>query len=226
LEAVEGTEADRKGGHIARRRADRQLVLRETAQTPLEDLESFRDYRRWRYYNTNNLWIDLRALDQTLAARDGVLELPLILNRKTVDPRDPRSPSVLQLESAMGAAIASFPGAGVLLVPRTRFVPVKTTDDLLVLRSDVYSLTDDLRVEARAERGERLPFVELDPRFYKLLDEFEARFPGGPPSLVEAERLVVRGDVTFGPGVVVCGAVELEAEEPIRVEDAVLSGRT
>jgi UTP--glucose-1-phosphate uridylyltransferase len=226
MEAVEGTEADRKGGHIARRRADRQLVLRETAQTPLEDLESFRDYRRWRYYNTNNLWIDLRALDQTLAARDGVLELPLILNRKTVDPRDPRSPSVLQLESAMGAAIASFPGAGVLLVPRTRFVPVKTTDDLLVLRSDVYSLTDDLRVEARAERGERLPFVELDPRFYKLLDEFEARFPGGPPSLVEAERLVVRGDVTFGPGVVVCGAVELEAEEPIRVEDAVLSGRT
>jgi UTP--glucose-1-phosphate uridylyltransferase len=224
MEVVEGTEADRKGGHIARRRADGQLVLRETAQTPTEDLDSFRDYRRWRYYNTNNLWIDLRALARALEESDGVLELPLIINRKTVDPRDPQSPPVLQLESAMGAAIGSFPGAALLRVPRTRFVPVKTTDDLLVLRSDVYALTDDLRVEPRSERGERLPFVELDPRFYKLLDAFEARFPAGPPSLVEADRLVVRGDVTFGPGVIVRGAVEVEAAEPARIEETVLSG--
>jgi UTP--glucose-1-phosphate uridylyltransferase len=212
MEVVEGTEADRKGGHLARRRADGRLVLRETAQTPPEDLDSFRDFRRWRYYNTNNLWIDLRALARMLDASGGVLELPLIINRKTVDPRDPQSPPVLQLESAMGAAIGSFPGAGLLLVPRTRFVPVKTTDDLLVLRSDVYSLTDDLRVEPSPERGERLPFVELDPSFYKLLDDFEARFPAGPPSLVHADRLVVRGDVTFGAGVVVRGAAAIEAE--------------
>ena len=64
MEVVQGTEADRKGGHIARRLDDGQLVLRETAQTPPEDEESFRDFRRWRYYNTNNLWIDLRALDR------------------------------------------------------------------------------------------------------------------------------------------------------------------
>ena len=68
MEVVEGTEADRKGGHIARRRADGQLVLRETAQTPDEDQESFRDYRRWRYYNTNNLWVDLRVLSDALDA--------------------------------------------------------------------------------------------------------------------------------------------------------------
>ena len=110
MEVVEGTEADRKGGHIARRRADGQLVLRETAQTPDEDQESFRDYRRWRYYNTNNLWVDLRVLSDALDESDGVLELPLIINRKTVDPRDKSSPAVLQLESAMGAAIGSFPG--------------------------------------------------------------------------------------------------------------------
>jgi UTP--glucose-1-phosphate uridylyltransferase len=224
MEVVEGTEADRKGGHIARRRADGRLVLRETAQTPPEDLDSFRDYRRWRYYNTNNLWIDLRALAEALEENDGVLELPLIVNRKTVDPRDPDSPPVLQLESAMGAAIGSFPDAGLLLVPRTRFVPVKTTDDLLVLRSDVYALSDEFLVEPRPERGERLPFVELDPRFYKLLDEFEGRFPDGPPSLLEAERLVVRGDVTFGPDVVVRGAVEVDAAEPRRIERTVLTG--
>ncbi len=91
MEVVQGTEADRKGGHVARRRADGQLVLRETAQTPAQDEESFRDYRRWRYYNTNTLWIDLQVLDRRLRASGGVLSLPLIVNRKNVrlDAGDP-----------------------------------------------------------------------------------------------------------------------------------------
>ena len=226
MEVVEGTEADRKGGHIAQRRSDDQLVLRETAQTPPDDEASFRDFRHWRYYNTNNLWVDLSVLAETLERNQGVLELPLIVNRKTVDPRDKDSTPVIQLESAMGAAIESFAGASLLLVPRTRFVPVKTTDDLLVLRSDVYRLTDDLEVQALPERADNLPFVELDPRFYKLIDEFERRFADGPPSLREAERLVVHGDVTFGAGVVVRGAVELDRDAPTRIEPgAVLESR-
>jgi len=225
MEVVVGTEADRKGGHIARRRSDGQLVLRETAQTPPEDEESFRDYRRWRYYNTNSLWIDLRVLKETLDASDGVLELPLIINRKTVDPRDPDSTPVIQLESAMGAAIGSFKGAQLLCVPRTRFVPVKTTDDLLVLRSDVYTLSDDFVVSPVPEREGNLPYVELDPKFYKLLDEFEKRFPAGPPSLREAQRLIVHGDVTFEEGVRVRGAVEVDADEPTTIDaGAILEG--
>jgi UTP--glucose-1-phosphate uridylyltransferase len=211
MEAIIGTEAERKGGHIARRRADGRLVLRETAQTPPEDQDSFRDFRHWRYYNTNNLWVDLQALADALSESDGVLELPLIVNHKTVDPRDSSSPEVLQLESAMGAAIGLFEGARVLCVPRMRFAPVKTTDDLLVLRSDVYRVTGGSVVEPVADV---LPYVELDPSYYKLMDAFEARFPDGPPSLVDAERLVVRGDVTFGAGVVVRGAVTVEASEP------------
>ena len=223
MEVVVGTVSERKGGHIARRRADGQFVLRETAQTPPEDEESFRNYKHWRYYNTNNLWVDLRVLADELERRSGVLALPLIVNRKTVDPRDPSSPAVLQLESAMGAAIASFPGARVLCVPRTRFAPVKTTDDLLVLRSDVYSLSAELTVYPQRPDGP--PFVELEPRYYRLLDEFEARFPAGAPSLREAERLVVRGDVTFERGVVVRGAVELAPERPERIPaGTVLSG--
>jgi UTP--glucose-1-phosphate uridylyltransferase len=225
MEVVIGSEAERKGGHLARRRADRQLVLRETAQLAAGDEQSFRDYRHWRYYNTNNLWLDLRALAELLDSSDGVIELPLIVNRKTVDPRDPSSPAVLQLESAMGAAIQSFPGARLLCVPRTRFVPVKTTNDLLVLRSDAYRLTDQMLVEPVPERNGKLPFVELDKRFYGVIDEFESRFPAGPPSLREAERLLVNGDVTFGAGVVIRGAVELDAEEPQRVDDGtVLAG--
>jgi UTP--glucose-1-phosphate uridylyltransferase len=218
MEVVLGTEADRKGGHIARRRSDGQLILRETAQTPDEDQQSFRDYRRWRFYNTNSIWVNLRVLAQMLEERDGVLELPLIINRKTVDPRDSDSTPVIQLESAMGAAIERFRGAQLLCVPRTRFAPVKTTDDLLVLRSDVYEVTDGMVVEPVAERRGNLPYVELDSRYYKLLDRFEQRFPDGPPSLREAERLVVQGDVTFGRGVVVKGAVELEVAEPTTID--------
>ncbi|HWE08306.1 MAG TPA: UTP--glucose-1-phosphate uridylyltransferase [Solirubrobacteraceae bacterium] len=222
MEVVQGTEADRKGGHVARRKADGRLVLRETAQTPDEDEESFRDYRRWRYYNTNTLWVDLQVLADTLERLDGVLELPLIVNRKTVDPRDPESPPVIQLESAMGAAIGSFPGASLLEVPRTRFAPVKTTDDLLVLRSDVYEIGEDLDVEPAPGRDGELPYVELDKRFYKLIDDFERRFPAGPPSLREAQRLVVRGDVTFAENVRVRGAVELDVDEPTTIDPGTL----
>jgi UTP--glucose-1-phosphate uridylyltransferase len=192
MEVVEGTEADRKGGHIARR--DGRLVLRETAQAPEGD-DSFGDFRRWRHYNSNSLWMHL----PTLSELGGVVDLPLIVNRKTVDPADPSSPEVIQLETAMGAAIGAIDGAAALRVPRSRFAPVKTTDDLLVVRSDAYVLhEDDARLVPAPEReGMPPPVVELDPRYFKLLADFEARFPSGPPSLVRAERLVVRGDVVF-----------------------------
>ena len=226
MEVVRGTEADRKGGHVARRRSDGRLILRESAQTPPEDADSFRDYRRWRYYNTNNLWVDLDALARTLDRADGVLELPLIINRKTVDPRDSGSTPVIQLESAMGAAIGSFEGAELLLVPRTRFAPVKTTDDLLVLRSDVYTLSEDMAVQPIPDRADDMPYVELDSRYYKIIDDFEARFPAGPPSLREAERLVVKGDVTFERGVVVRGAVTVDGDSPRTIsEGSVLEAR-
>ncbi|HZU61503.1 MAG TPA: UTP--glucose-1-phosphate uridylyltransferase [Solirubrobacteraceae bacterium] len=225
MEVIEGSPAERKGGHIARRRSDGQLLLREIAQTPPEEADSFRDYRHWRYYNANTIWLDLRRLSELLESRQGVMELPLIVNRKTVDPRDPNSTPVIQLETAMGAAIQSFPGARLLCVPRSRFVPVKTTNDLLVIRSDVYRLDDDFVVDPAPERAGRLPFVALDGRFYGMLDQFDARFPSGPPSLLEAESLAVEGDVTFGADVVVRGAVELRTAEPISLPDgSVLTG--
>jgi UTP--glucose-1-phosphate uridylyltransferase len=213
METVEGSEAERKGGHLARRRADGQILLRETAQMAPEDERSFRDYRHWRHYNTNNLWLDLVALADALERSDGVLELSLIINRKTVDPREKDSTPVIQLESAMGSAVQSFPEAQLLCVPRTRFVPVKTTNDLLVLRSDVYRISDEMVVEPVPERAGRLPFVDLDKRYYGILEEFDSRFPDGPPSLRRAERLVVSGDVRFEAGVTVTGEVELQTDE-------------
>src|SRR5919206_494110 len=134
--------------------------------------------------NTNNLWVDLEALQRVMAERDGVLGLPLIVNRKTVDPGDPSTPEVYQLETAMGAAIGVFDGAQPVRVSRRRFSPVKTTEDLLALRSDAYVLAEDARVELAPQRDGRPPVVDLDSEYYKLLRAFEARFPAGAPSLV------------------------------------------
>jgi UTP--glucose-1-phosphate uridylyltransferase len=217
MEVADRTHADRKGGHLARR-SDRQLVLRELAQTPEQDQDAFQDVDRHRYFNTNTLWVGLRTLADVLAARDNVLGLPMIVNRKTVDPSDPSTPEVYQLETAMGAAVEVFEGASALRVPRLRFAPVKTTNDLLALRSDYYVLTDDARVVVSPQRRLGPIFIDLDPAHYKLLRDFEARFPAGPPSLIECERFVVRGDVLFGRGVVVKGAVEVENRDAAQVE--------
>ena len=205
-EVTERTPADRKGGHIAVLRETGGLILRETAQTPKEDMDAFTDVDRHPFFHVNNLWVDLRALETLLREREGVLGLPMIVNEKTVDPSDSSSPPVYQLETAMGAAIGVFEGARAIRVPRSRFVPVKTTSDLLVLRSDAYALGPGARIELAGGRT-RPPLVDLDDDYFKLLDDFEARFPAGPPSLERAERLVVEGDVTFGAGVVADGDV-------------------
>lgn len=210
MEVADRTAADRKGGHLAQR-SDGGLVLREIAQTPAEDVAAFQDTSRHRFFNTNTLWIDLRALRHVLDERGGVLGLPMIVNRKTVDPADPSSAPVIQLETAMGAAIDVFEGARAIRVPRGRFAPVKTTDDLLALRSDAYVLGDDGAIAVAPERdGAGAPLVQLDPEHFRLVHDFEARFPAGPPSLVAAQRLTVRGDVAFGAGVVVRGSVTVE----------------
>jgi UTP--glucose-1-phosphate uridylyltransferase len=150
-----------------------------------------------------------------------VLGLPLIVNEKPVDPTDESSPRVYQLETAMGAAISVFEGARAIRVPRERFVPVKTTNDLLGLWSDVYVLTEDERVVPAASRAVGDLVIDLDPRFYRRIDQLETRFPKGPPSLVNCRRLVIRGDIRFGVHCVFLGEVELvhEGAEPRIVPD-------
>ena len=204
-EVCRRTRADIKGGHLVVRRSDGRLVLRETSQTPSEDAEAAADLARHRYFHTNNLWFDLRVLHKTLEERQGILGLPLIRNHKTVDPRDPSSPEVVQIESALGAAIEVFDGASAIEVDRSRFLPVKTTNDLLLLRSDVYGVGDDFQLRATVEP----PLVDLDSRFFKGIDDFDARLPH-VPSLTGAISFTVRGDWHFGEGVVVTGDVVLE----------------
>jgi UTP--glucose-1-phosphate uridylyltransferase len=211
LEAADRTAADRKGGHLCHLRNGR-LALRESAQCPPEAEAAFQDVSRYRYFNTNNVWLHLPALSELLTEHKGFLPLPTIVNSKTLDPRDPSSPPVVQLETAMGTAISLFPRAAAIRVPRHRFSPVKNTNDLLAVRSDAYELTEDSRVVLHPDRATP-PVVRLDERFYKLVDEFDRRFPAGPPSLLRCSSLVVEGDISFGAGVVVEGNAVVRTEE-------------
>ncbi|GAB4260331.1 MAG: UTP--glucose-1-phosphate uridylyltransferase [Deferrisomatales bacterium] len=219
MEVTRKTAADVKGGTLVRRRG--RLELLELAQVPAGHEADFQDVGRFPVFNTNNLWIDLEALRERLEA--GTLDLPVIVNRKRVGETP-----VVQLETAMGAAIGSFPRSAGVLVPRDRFAPVKTTDDLLVRRSDAYVPGREAPLVPNPRRDPALgpPVVRLDPAHYRSVPALDRRIPD-PPSLLEARRLEVIGDVRFGTGVVVRGAVRVEnaGEEPLAIPDgAVLSG--
>jgi UTP--glucose-1-phosphate uridylyltransferase len=208
LEFTERTEADKKGGHLAKLRKG-GLVLRELAQCPPAETDDFQDIGKHRYFNTNNLWLNLRAVSDYLESTGGVIDLPVIMNKKTVDPRDAASTEVIQLETAMGTAISLFPGSEALCVPRTRFAPAKNTDDLLALWSDAYMLTEDMLITLDPSRKSGPPVVKLDPKYYRVLDDFIARFPSGAPSMIACDALTVEGDVLFGKNVTLTGKVSV-----------------
>lgn len=208
MEVAQRTQADRKGGHLARLKKDGRLVLREVAQCPERDLDAFQDIELHRYFNTNSIWLDLKAFESVFV-KHHMMPLDLIVNPKTLDPRNADSPKVLQIETAMGSAISNFRDAAAVLVPRSRFAPVKTTNDLLLVMSDCYDRTEDETLVPSPACEGSLPSVDLDPKFYKKIDDFLSRIPEAP-SLTQCTSLTVKGDVRFGKGVVCKKDVLLE----------------
>jgi UTP--glucose-1-phosphate uridylyltransferase len=220
MEVAKRTESDKKGGHLAQYQ-NGQLLLRESAQCHQEDISAFQDISRYQFFNTNNLWLNLQSLKTTLTEKNNILDLPFIRNAKTIDPRNKKSTPVYQLETAMGSAIVIFDGAQAIKVPRTRFSPVKTCNDLLLIRSDAYVLTKDNRVQLNGSfRGEP-PMIDLDTRHYKLIDDLEARFPNGIPSLKNCSSLTVKGDIQFGSDITIQDNVHLNniSDSQVQIED-------
>merc|ERR1719158_2104941 len=206
MEVATRTDADKKGGHLAKDNATGGLLLRESAQCPDADEKEFQNVGKYKFFNTNNLWVDLEALNATFKANDGCIPLPVMKNGKTVNPRDKNSTKVLQLETAMGSAISCFEGATAVVIPRSRFAPVKTTNDLLALRSDAYVLTPDFRIELAPSRRGVPPNIKLDGR-YKFVDAMDTITPNGVPSLVACKKLGIDANIEFAPGVVIKGDV-------------------
>jgi UTP--glucose-1-phosphate uridylyltransferase len=208
MEVADRTEADKKGGHLAKRK-DGRLIVREIAQCPEGDQQAFQNIQKHRYFNTNNLWLNLVRLGRVLQQNDYILDLPLIRNLKTVDPRDPNSTPVFQIETAAGSAVSIFEKSSAIRVPRTRFSPVKNTNDLLAVRSDLHTLSADFQINSVFQGDRGAPVIDLDSQYYKLIDEFEARFSQGPPSLKYCTGLKIRGDVKFGKNVSLQGNISI-----------------
>ena len=198
------------------------FVMEVTRRTDA-DIPEFQDISKHRYFNTNTLWIRLDALKEILDANGGVLPLPMIRNSKTLNPRDPESAPVYQLETAMGAGIECFPGARAVNVPRSRFFPVKTTSDLLLLRSDAIAVDEDGKVALAPEREGKTPVVDLDSKLYKLVDSLDSL---GLPSLIGLDKLTLRGRFHFQDGAVLQGTLLMEndSEETKEILPGVYAG--
>lgn len=207
MEVARRTPSDMKGGHLARHK-DGRLLLREIAQCPEDERKAFQDIEHYRFFNTNSIWINLIALNE-LIRRNPVIHLPIILNPKTLDPRDKSSPEVYQIETAMGSAISLFKDAAAVKVPIERFSPVKKTPDLLALRSDCYAFGADGRLTPNSRRRKERVQIQLDADFYGKIDDFEKRFVKGVPSLIDCESLAVEGDVYFEADVRIQGRVRI-----------------
>merc|ERR1719359_482951 len=206
MEVAKRTDADKKGGHLATMKKNGGLTLRESAQCPESDEKAFQDTSRYQYFNTNNLWVDLEKLKALFDKNGGSIPMPVMVNDKTVDPRDKKSTKVIQLETAMGAAISCFEGATAIRIPRARFAPVKKCDDLIALRSDAYVLTEDFRIELAPARAGVPPTIKLDD-LYKFVDAMDTLIPNGVPSLIGCNKMTIKGRCEFASGVVVQGDV-------------------
>jgi len=205
MEVAPRTPSDVKGGHIARHK-DGQLILRESAQCPETELSAFRDIKRYGFFNTNNIWINLKTLE-TLIEKSGTIKLPMIRNPKTLDPRDERSPEVYQVETAMGSAISLFKGAAVIKVPPSRFLPVKKCNDLMVIRSDRYLFSKENNLVLNPKIGSKTIQIDLDPKYYGKIDLFNERLRDGIPSLIDCEFLRIEGNVYFEKDVSLKGRI-------------------
>lgn len=208
LEVADRTEADIKGGHLAKMISG-GLILREIAQCPDNEIDEFQDINIYKYFNTNNIWINLTLLKEKLHKAHNMLGLPMIVNQKRIDPRDVSSLEVYQIEMAMGSAISIFENSTAIRVPRTRFAPVKKSQDLLALWSDRYVLTEDNRITQNPERKIDSMVIDLDERYYKTIDQLKERFPHGAPSLMGCKSFKLVGDVYFGKDIAVNGNVTI-----------------
>jgi len=208
MELTDKTKADVKGGTIIDYKGTVRLL--EIAQVPSEHVEDFKSVRKFKYFNTNSVYIHLPALKRIMDS--GGVELDIIVNNKVADNGEP----VIQLETAIGAAIKHFKGAHGVNVPRSRFLPVKSCSDLLLITSDLYSLEHGKLVMNPNRMFAQTPVVKLGDTFKKLVN-FQKRFRT-IPNLLELDHLTVSGDVWFGRNITLRGTVIIVANEGSRID--------
>jgi UTP--glucose-1-phosphate uridylyltransferase len=220
MEVTDRTMMDRNGGHLARSKENNRLILRESSQCSVDDQPCFSDIDRHPFFNTNNIWLDLTAVDRAIA-ENRHRSLSLVVNRKHLDPADPSTPEAFQLESALGSAVSIFKKSGVVCVPRSRFAPVKNAEELLLVWSDYYQIADDFVIRVNPARKAGKVAISLDETYFSRVDQLRERFPYGAPSLIECESLSISGDVRFASRITVKGqaAITNRSSKQVTIPD-------
>lgn len=209
MEVTDKTRADVKGGTLIQ--YEQKLRLLEIAQVPKEHIDDFKSVKTFKFFNTNNLWVKLSAIERVLQER--TLNMEIIVNNKTLA----NGLNVIQLETAVGAAMKTFNGGLGINVPRMRFLPVKKTSDLLLVKSNLYSLNHGSLVMSPLRMFPTTPLVKLGDNHFAKVKEFLSRF-ADIPDLLELDHLTVSGDVTFGRGVSLKGTVIIVANHGDRID--------
>ncbi|XP_074485349.1 UTP--glucose-1-phosphate uridylyltransferase-like isoform X2 [Sebastes fasciatus] len=208
MEVTDKTRADIKGGTLIQ--YEDRLRLLEIAQVPKAHVDEFKSVTKFKIFNTNNLWISLPAIKRL--QEKNAMDLEIIVNPKTLDG----GLNVIQLETAVGAAIKSFNNAMGVNVPRSRFLPVKTSSDLLLVMSNLYSLDAGSLTMSKKREFPTTPHVKLGSSFTKV-QEYLSRFES-IPDMLELDHLTVSGDVTFGKNVSLKGTVIIIANHGDRID--------
>jgi len=208
MELTDKTKADVKGGTIIDYEGTVRLL--EIAQVPKDHVQEFKSIKKFKYFNTNNIWLSLKAIKRVVENHE--LELDIIPNNKVipVDKKGESDINVVQLETAVGAAIRHFKNAHGVNVPRKRFLPVKTCSDLMLVKSDLYSLQHGELTIDTARFGPA-PLIKLGSHFKKVSD-FQGRVPS-IPRILELDHLTITGAVNLGRNVTLKGTVIIVANE-------------
>lgn len=208
MEVTDKTMADVKGGTLID--YEGKLRLLEIAQVPKDHVDEFKSVKKFKIFNTNNLWIQLQSIEK-LVEQDK-LELDIIVNPKHLET----GVDVIQLETAAGAAMKYFDRALGVNVPRSRFLPVKKTSDLLLIKSNLYRLENGCLIMNSLRSFPSIPLVKLGDEHFSKVREFQTRF-ASIPDILELNHLTVSGDVTFGKNVSLRGTVIVIANHGDRI---------
>ncbi|XP_015794293.1 UTP--glucose-1-phosphate uridylyltransferase [Tetranychus urticae] len=209
MEVTDKTQADVKGGTLIQ--YEGKLRLLEIAQVPKEHVDEFKSVKKFKIFNTNNLWVSLESIDGLLKS-DGI-NMEIIVNPKSLE----NGLNVIQLETAAGAAMKDFENPVGINVPRSRFLPVKKTQDLLLVMSNLYSLNQGCLKVNPARPFPTVPLVKLGDAHFAKVRDFLSRF-ASIPDMLELNHLTVSGDVTFGRGVKLQGTVIIIANHGDRID--------
>lgn len=213
MELTDKTKADVKGGTIVNYNGKVRLL--EIAQVPAQYTEEFKSIKKFKYFNTNNIWANLKAIKRIVENNE--LSLEIIPNFKSI-PADKKGESdvpIVQIETAIGAAIKHFQNAHGVNVPRRRFLPVKASSDLMLVKSDLFELQHGELSMDQARFGGN-PLIKLGSHFKKVSD-FQKRIPS-IPKIIELDHLTVTGNVKFGRGITLKGTVIIVCNDGSTIE--------